>query len=213
VPFELGRPLGVPNDPTFQKKVLLATLKLLEAPSGPVLVDFPEEAPTDAATSGPPACPIPLAGEQPGIDTLEGLRYAFLQEIGQMAVWHREAEKQRGRTTYGVSGLEPLEAGNLLFDVLESKVPANPRDDLSLPALTKLAGEDLKALYQEAVTARPGGLTGSAGLTDWFFGQCVAGRVFLRLRDVMKNSPDKETRMVGGGLMVPVSQSGRKAPA
>ncbi len=29
VPFELGRPLGIPDDPTFQKRVLLAALKLL----------------------------------------------------------------------------------------------------------------------------------------------------------------------------------------
>ena len=37
VPFELGRPLGPPNDEAFQHRVLKAALDLLAAPSGPVL--------------------------------------------------------------------------------------------------------------------------------------------------------------------------------
>lgn len=212
MPFDLGRPLGVPNDPAFQKRVLLAALKLLEAPSGPVLADFPEEAPVNAAPTEPPACPLALPQEQSDLDSSDGLRQAFLREVNQMAVWHREAEKKRGRTTFGAAGLEPLQAANLLTAVLDGKTPVSPRDGLSVPALIKLASEDIKALYMEAVTARPGGLTDGAGLVDWFFGQCVAGRVFLRLGEMMSQSPDQETRLVGGRLMIPVSQSGRKAP-
>ena len=45
VSFELGRPLGVPDDPAFQKRVLLAALRLLDTDSGPVLEDFGEDAP------------------------------------------------------------------------------------------------------------------------------------------------------------------------
>ena len=45
VPFELGRPLGVPGDAAWQTRVLRAVLELLEASSAPVLVDFPDEAP------------------------------------------------------------------------------------------------------------------------------------------------------------------------
>ncbi len=30
VPFELGRPFGPPNDPVFQKRVILAALRMLE---------------------------------------------------------------------------------------------------------------------------------------------------------------------------------------
>ncbi len=40
VPFELGRPLGLPDDPALQTRVLVAALKLLEAERGPVLEDF-----------------------------------------------------------------------------------------------------------------------------------------------------------------------------
>ena len=45
VPFELGRPLGAPNDVVFQKRVLRALLALFDETSGPVLADYPEEAP------------------------------------------------------------------------------------------------------------------------------------------------------------------------
>ncbi|SVE14489.1 uncharacterized protein METZ01_LOCUS467343, partial [marine metagenome] len=48
VPFELGRPMGAPNDPEFQKKVLRAALELLDRDDGPVLIeDFSGEAPAD----------------------------------------------------------------------------------------------------------------------------------------------------------------------
>ena len=49
VPYELGRPIGVPNDPEFQKNVIKAAFDLLDAESGPVLVDYPVEIPEDAA--------------------------------------------------------------------------------------------------------------------------------------------------------------------
>ena len=46
VPFELGRPFGPPSDATFQKRVILAALHLLERERGPVVIeDFPEDDP------------------------------------------------------------------------------------------------------------------------------------------------------------------------
>ena len=38
VPFELGRPFGPPNDPAFQKRVLLAALGMLVEDGGPVRI-------------------------------------------------------------------------------------------------------------------------------------------------------------------------------
>jgi len=46
VPFELGRPFGPPSDPAFQKRVVLAALRLVERQSGPVIIeDFPDDDP------------------------------------------------------------------------------------------------------------------------------------------------------------------------
>ena len=52
VPFELGRPLGVPGDRAFQTRVLKAALALFEADSGPVLLDYAEEVPRRADSDG-----------------------------------------------------------------------------------------------------------------------------------------------------------------
>ena len=61
VPFDLGRPLGVPNDAELQTRVLLSVLRLLEEPSGPVLRDFPEDPPDTAGGDVIWACPVNLA--------------------------------------------------------------------------------------------------------------------------------------------------------
>lgn len=57
VTFPLGRPLGKPNDPAFQHRVISAALELLNCDSGPVLVDYAEDAPSIAVDSVP-ACPV-----------------------------------------------------------------------------------------------------------------------------------------------------------
>ena len=57
VSFPLGRPLGKPDDAGFQHRVIDAALNLLTKPSGPVLADYPEDAPL-VALSDAPACPV-----------------------------------------------------------------------------------------------------------------------------------------------------------
>src|ERR687897_828280 len=55
--FPLGRPLGRPRDPAFQRRVLDAAFALLDAPAVPVLEDFPETIADEA--DEPLACPLP----------------------------------------------------------------------------------------------------------------------------------------------------------
>src|SRR3954468_485036 len=46
VPFELGRPFGPPSDATFQRRVLLSALRLLEGDDGPIVIaDFRDDDP------------------------------------------------------------------------------------------------------------------------------------------------------------------------
>ena len=44
VPYRLGYPLGKPNDPSLQRKIILEALKLLERSDLPILESFPAEA-------------------------------------------------------------------------------------------------------------------------------------------------------------------------
>ena len=53
VPFELGRPFAPPSDPAFQKQVILAALRLLEAEAGPVLPAAPTGVPIRASSQHP----------------------------------------------------------------------------------------------------------------------------------------------------------------
>ena len=66
VPFELGRPLGAPDAPDFQREVLRAALALLERPAGPVIEDYPHEAPLASATADGWACPVALPAPELG---------------------------------------------------------------------------------------------------------------------------------------------------
>ena len=46
-PFMLGRPLGEPNNPAFQRRVLMQALNLLERTDGPVILEhFPDDNPS-----------------------------------------------------------------------------------------------------------------------------------------------------------------------
>ena len=58
VPFELGRPFGVPHDSEFQLSVLRKVLGLIEHKKGPVLEDFPDDAPDSKGSPAPVVCPV-----------------------------------------------------------------------------------------------------------------------------------------------------------
>ena len=45
VTFELGRPMGIPDDPPFQRRVVKAALDLLARTDGPLIADYPEHVP------------------------------------------------------------------------------------------------------------------------------------------------------------------------
>jgi hypothetical protein len=211
VPFELGRPLGAPNQPDFQKKVLTEALRLLEAPSGPVLKDFDQEAPATQAPDQVLACPLDLPRPAPeSAGGAAGLAELFLHEIQQMATWYDLALRQRGRTTVGVSQMEPKAIGVLLAGFLNHGPPPNPRPEVELPWLVKLATEDLKGYYLEAVTAQPGMADlGSRQLEDWFWGETVAGKVFLKLHKVFSQYKGNEYGLLVKVLLVPRSQAHR----
>ena len=85
VSFELGRPLGVPNDAAFQTRVLMACLTLLGADSGPVLEDYSEDLPAALQSTAEDmqgmVCEIDLA---PPPTDVSDLVQALLDEIGRV---------------------------------------------------------------------------------------------------------------------------------
>lgn len=208
MPFELGHPLGAPNDPTFQKKVILAALKLLEAPAGPIIEDFPEEAPVSAEEFGVLACPYVPPQHESNISETEKLSRAFRMEMLSLRPWYDMAVAKRKRTTVGVSKLDLEGITNFLAAFLRDGTPSNLRADVSIAYELRYAADDLKAYYYEAVTAPPGmgNLTGEV-LAKWFWEETAAGKVLRAVRQNCLKGTDESLQRVARGQIVPAKFS------
>jgi hypothetical protein len=203
VPFELGRPLGIPNDAAWQRRVLHDVLKLFEIPSGPVLIDFPDEAPVDLyLESQNLVCPVNFTSPVRDLDDLDGLNKAFRQEILELRSSYDASVSKRGRTTVGVSGLTVEDAGVFVGAFLAG-MPESPRQGVPALALLKLAVEDIKAYYLEAVAALPGPHAAGNALGNWFWRETAAARVLFTLQKQWRNSDDRSPQEFSRLLLIP----------
>ncbi|MBI3512714.1 MAG: hypothetical protein HY060_01365 [Proteobacteria bacterium] len=200
VPFELGRPFGPPNDPAFQKRVVLAALRLLEAPRGPVLIeDFVDDDPRarpDPAWRPPVAATVPAGAAAALASELE-------VEAPLLARAYDTARAARaGRTTVGLSGLRLDAAVRYIADFLRGKPMTSPVADVSAALLLRWAADDLKAYYTEAAAAE-GGKPSSRQIGDWFWNQTAAGAALQTLRAQHLASPDDRLKLIATMFLVP----------
>src|SRR3546814_19663585 len=106
VPFELGRPFGVPGDPDFQRRVLRAVLALLKRTDGPVILeDYPEDAPAESASDPEDmsgwVCPVRI-GPPPGAGAADASwLQALAPEIAEFAPWSDQTARAPGRERGG----------------------------------------------------------------------------------------------------------------
>jgi hypothetical protein len=209
VPFELGRPLGVPDDAVFQKKVLLAALLLLEAETGPVLEIFPEEAPAPAAGKAAAqdawACPISFsspAGEETDLETRIRL---LKREVAELRTWYDIGVKKRGRTA--VADFDPETAAGILCDYLSGKDIDIVRKEISPAVAIRLATQDLKSFYFEAAISRPGAeIPGSATFTHWYWTQTAASRILKDVSKKLAGEDDQDLQITGKRFLIPMGQ-------
>lgn len=192
VTFELGRPLGVPDDPDFQRRVLRATAGLLERTDGPVIEDYPEDVAEEADFTGW-ACPINLA--RTAVDTLAA-------EIDRLATWHDQTVARTGRTTTGVSGLDMPAAGALLSSALAGDLP--PAQAL------KEAIDDLRAYYLEAAASFPDPGT-SKMRKAWLWDETLFGKALLTLQPLLAASADPQHKILANLTLIPATERYRLA--
>lgn len=191
VPFMLGRPLGVPDDAAFQKRVLHAALSVMEAPSGPIIVDHAEEAPVAVAANDDEegegwVCPISFGKPQQDDSVAEVLR----KEAQHLRVWYDLGmEKRGGRTTFGVAGMEIDAVVSFLSEFATGGTPANPTPDIPFSDVLKYCCDDLRVFYYEAAEAQPGNATPEE-LGDWFWDQTTAGEVVMATWRICKDHDD-----------------------
>ncbi|ETW98471.1 MAG: hypothetical protein ETSY1_18600 [Candidatus Entotheonella factor] len=206
VPFELGRPIGAPDNPAFQTRVVRAALELLERPTGPVLEDFPDDEPEGTPSEMPLACPVSFAAQVAELDAEGELLNAFQAEVEGLRNWYDVAVSQRGRTTADTTGLAPEVVADFIAAFARGEEPDNPLSEVSLGTALKMASEDLKAYYNESVTAQPGRTTDSISLANWFWGETAAARVLNEVRKYCLGREGGEYQRLGTTLLVPRRQ-------
>jgi hypothetical protein len=198
VPFELGRPLGPPGDPAFQRRVLLAALGMLERDDGPVVIaDFPDD---DPRARPDPAWRPPFAATPPGEPA--AIAAGLAAEVARLAPAHRAWTAQHRRSTIGLSGLAVEACAAYVAAWLRGESPASPRDGYSAPLLLRFAVDDLKAYHLEAAAAgaaRPS----SRQLGDWLWNETVLGAALYALRALNLNAADERLKLIAGNFIVP----------
>jgi len=179
--------------------VLLHLLSLFERPEGPVLEDYPEDAPADPGDAEGYACPVNFERASLAADDLAGVLAA---EIAQLAVWHEEARRRRGRSSVGIAGMPMEDSVRLIGSLLAGETPASPQPEVALGTLLKRCCDDIKTYYFEAAAAQPGQLSARA-IDQWFWRETAAARAFLRLREVGLSHPDPSVRLFVERSLVP----------
>lgn len=203
VPFELGRPFGPPNEPAFQRRVILAALRLLEHETGPVIIeDFPDQ---DPRAQPDPAWRPPFIPVTTATGPADSLASRLEAEIVLLRGAHQRWVAQHGRTTIGLSGLPIGECARYVADWLRGKAPASQREGFSAPLILRFAVDDLKAYCLEAAgagAAKPA----SRQLGDWFWNETAAGAAIHALREALQASEDERLRLITGNFMVPAAR-------
>ena len=200
--FPMGRPLGKPNDPAYQAKVIRAAFELFDARSGPVLEDYPETIPVRDGRMGY-ALPPERGFSGRDIGNVDALLAEVEAEIEALRPAYATAVAARGRTTVGASGLALEKLAPHIAAFVKGGKPGSPRRGLSpVPAL-KLALEDLQAFYIEARTHRDG-VDDFEALGEWFWEESKAGQLILWLEAVALESGDRVLRqLVDWAMLTP----------
>jgi hypothetical protein len=199
VPFQLGRPVGEPEDPAFQRRVLLQALGLLERTDGPVILeDFPDDPAGWRDTPGWVPPPVPTFGQP---DSPDAWRAAFAAELAELQPAWERAQARYGRTTVGLSFVAPADWPGLAAAFVAGGAPQVAGH--ATPALAlRFLSDDIKALYGEAGQA-DGAAPASRQVDGWFWRETLAGRLLVALRSVAVSSDNNAIKTVGGRFLVP----------
>jgi hypothetical protein len=197
VPFPFGHALGRPGDVQLQHRVLKAALELLEAPAGPVLNDFPDEAEPGVEPPAPTqASVIPVSASTSDDPVMEA---------AQMRQDHDQwLAKNGGRTAFGLSGIPATRFGGVMRFLQafaageDADMPERPAD-LPLANFIRYCADDLKALYYEGRMAmKPA--SGGDEIARWFWGETASGQLLRRVKDRLDASDDPRWKAAAFGV-------------
>lgn len=200
--FPMGRGMGKPNDPEFQKKVIRAAFELFDAEEGPAIEDFPEVIPVKDGRMGY-ALPPELILSVDDIGDVDAALAEVKAEMEALRPDYDAVVAARGRTTVGASGLAIEEFAPFVAGFLGGDIPKSPTKGMPAIPLLKLVVEDLEAYYTETWTHRDG-IDDLELMGQWFWEESKAGRLLLLLEAVSVASDNRVMRqIVEMSLMTP----------
>ncbi len=192
--FPMGRPMGKPNNPDFQKKIIRSAFSLLECKSGPQLEDFNETISVKDGRMGY-ALPVELVLTKDELGDVDVLLAEVDAEIAGLAPAYESACKARGRTTVGASEIPLENLAPYIAAFVKGDKPSSPRKGVPPIPLLKLVVEDLTAYYTEARTHRDT-IDDIELLGKWFWEETKAGQLILWLEAVSLESEDRVLRQI-----------------
>ena len=185
--------------------MLLACLNLLKADDGPVLEDYPLDAPEREDDQQAWACPINFAREEQALEGAARITQLLLAEFATLQPWYERSLGQSGRTSVGGSGLALDAIAKLLGELFEDPLPSSPREDLALADVIRLSLEDLKAFYFEAAAAQPGSAS-AAELRRWFWNDTQASDILREIGLRLSAMDDPELKFTGTVCVIPQAE-------
>lgn len=196
VPFYFGYAFGKPDDPDFQHQVISAALETVSATSGPVLVDYPEDA---GPVGMPQASDMATASTNGDSQPLDAAG-----EITALRGYYERWQEQRGRTAVGITGI-PQRRFRGIIRFLEAYAASDDADmderpaDVSVPQFVRYCADDLKAFcYEARMAQRPG--DSETEIHSWFWGETAVGALIDSITQRMNATGDTQLQATAYGL-------------
>lgn len=170
--------------------VLRTLLGLFKEPSGPVLADYPVDAPDHGDGDAAWTCALPLPPLEQAASRREQLTQALQAEAGFLLPWFEEGLSKRGRTLFGTSGLSYERVPEMLAFVAAFAADETPEPlagmEQPLMASLRPVVDDLKTFYQEAAAEQPGATAPNPyAMNRWFYHETRLGQALYDIRDVL----------------------------
>ena len=178
--FPLGRPLGVPDDAAFQRRVIEHALGLLER-SEPVVEDY--DVVIETEDSDTLMCPLPARMDpdaHPAIDEAKGLRPAYQRAIAKF-------DNRAGAVRLLDADTVPS-AIEAFIRVAEGR----PWKEAGIPGIPARVSQDIRGYYEMAALEIAGHTPAAWAGYRWFRDQTKTGEVMRKARDAMRESGAKE---------------------